>query len=391
MDHESGFFYAPEEVQREWGELMHDIDEGASKLGKETWEHFTPEFLDTQSQGFDVQEAIDISKGRRDLYQREKIGQLEGHVQIETDLPITPFHIGDIHWGSIFTNQDLWLAHKDRILKTPGAYVIFYHNLVDNAIPGKFPNNILNNTVPPDVQFKVMQTWIKELDDAGKVLGAIEGDCHEGWSWQAAGVSASNLLYGYEGRKFPVLENGGILNLDLIEPLPDYYVDPDGQVQKSDKRNAHIEKYGIGLWHKQGPFNSHFNPEHSIRQNRRLYHEGETDIEVAAHNHIAAASASYVGSKGSLRPVYYLRVGTYKGVPTVLGEREFVTDKFPIDRRGISGEPPAPSTTLWPNVHRIDSSLDFDTGMEKHLALRTEGMIKKMGLWSKFAKLIGGT
>lgn len=359
--------YAPREVQEEWKDLfLEKVSEASLKVERGKWEHFTPQFLDTASQDFATSEALEIAQARRDIYQAEKISQLEAHVHIETSMPITVFHLGDIHFGSIFTNNELWEYYRHRIIDTPGAYVIFYHNLVDNAIPGKFANNILNNAVPPDIQFKTMQAWIKELDEAGKVLGAIEGDCHEGWSWQLAGVSASNLLYGYEGRRFPVLENGGVLYITIGR-----------------------EKYGIGLWHKQGPFNSNFNPEHSLRQNRRLYHEGETDVEVGAHNHIAAASASWVGSRRVLRPVHWIRVGTFKGVPTFPGhENDFVTDHFPVDRRGISGEPPGASTTFWDKEHWLDSSLEFDVGIEKHLAIRTLALVREMGLEEELKRIM---
>src|SRR3990167_9309880 len=323
-ERENDFSYAHESVKDEFLDL---VSEASSKIPKKDWKHFTPTFLDTESQKFDTGEAMEIATARQKIYRDERIAQMEGTVAIHSEMPITVFMIGDIHWGSIFTNNELWEKHRKAILATPGAYVMFLHNLVDNGIPGKFPNNTLTNAVPPDIQFKVMQKWIKGLDEKGKVLGAIEGDCHEGWSWQVAGVSASNLIYGFGGRKFPVLDNGGIIHLTVNDQL-----------------------YNIGLWHKQGPFNSRFNPEHSLRQNRRLNHESATDVEVGAHYHNASASASYEGSTSTLRPVTWLRVGAYKGVPTFPGEKNFTTDKWSIDKFGTSGQPPAPSVLLWNNI-----------------------------------------
>ncbi len=276
-----------------------------------------------------------------------KLSEVEGRVTIPAHHPITIFHVGDIHWGSVYTNAKMWDEHRRAILKTPGCYVLFYHNLVDNAIPAKYPNNLLANFTPPNEQFKIMRRWLRELNEAGKILAVIEGDCHEGWSWDAAGLSAAELMYGFAGRRFPVLENGAILWLTV------------GRVQ-----------YCIGMWHKQGPFNSNFNPEHSLRQNRRLYHEGKTDIEVGAHNHIACASASWAGSRMSLKTVFFMRVGTYKGTEenSAIGHvGEWITDKFNVDRRGISGEPPGASNMLWPDRKLIDASLTFELGLEKQL------------------------
>jgi len=361
------FNYAPESVKDEWNELFNELDEKVCKTEREKWEHFTPKFLDNKTQSGNV--LIDAEKAqqsRRDLYESERIGQSEAHIKIDSVSPITIFHIGDIHWGSVFTNSELWDYHRKKILETPGAYVMLYHNLVDNGIPGKFPSNTLTNGVPPNTQFEVMQSYLKELNDKGKILAAIDGDCHEGWSWQVAGISPGKLLYGFEGRKFPLLENGGILHLEVNE-----------------------QKYSIGMWHKQGPFNSRFNPEHSLRQNRRLNHESLTDIEVGAHYHNTGASASYEGSINNMKPVNWIRVGTYKGVPSFLGEEpNFITDKWAIDKFGTSGQMPGTSTILWNNEKRIDPTLDFETGIEKHMAIRSLALVKEMGLLDKLNKLM---
>jgi len=363
---DSDFCYAPEDVKDKWGELYSQISSASIKIERKKWKHFTPEFLDTHSQDLETADVLRAVENRKAVYSAEKIGQMEGHVEIETDMPVTIFQIGDIHSFSMFCNQELWEQHREKVLETPGTYMMFYHNLVDNAIPARYPDNMLKNTMPPDVQFKTMQKWIKELDGEGKVLAAIEGDCHEGWSYQVAGVSASNLLYGYEGRNFPILENGGIMNVGVGE-----------------------QKYSIGMWHKQGPYHSNFNPEHSLRQNRRLRREGSTDAEVGAHHHRAAASSNYVGSRHDMRPVHFVRVGTYKGVPTVLGEGEdYITDTWAVDRFGTSGEPPAPSIMAWADRHVLDNTLDFDTGLEKHMALRTYALVKEMGLEEQFNDLM---
>jgi len=367
----SEFDYLPETVKDEVKEFSPDdflteLSDASIKVQRAQFAHFTPQFLDSKTSGtVDVQRALDAVESRRDLYRAEKISQLEGHVKIETTLPVSVFPVGDIHFGSIYTNNELWEHHREGILNTPGAYVVFLHNLVDNGIPGKFPANAMANGVPPHEQFSVMQKWVKELDEKGKVLGAIFSDCHEGWSWAVAGIEAEKLLYGYEGRKFPVIENGGILHLDVQD-----------------------QEYALGLWHKQGPFNSRFNPEHALRQNRRLYHEGATDAEIGAHYHNTAASASYEGAKGRMKPVQWLRVGTYKGVPQVLGEDDFITDKWSVEKFGGTGQMPGTALLLYDKKHVIDNSLDFETAIEKHMAVRTYELIKQMGMEEKFLQMM---
>ena len=362
---EKDFNYAPETVKEEWNDLFNQMSEASTKIPKKDWKHFTPEFLDAHSGTVEIKQALEAQQERRNLYESQKISQLEGTVKIESKHPITVFPIGDIHFGSVFCNTELWNNHREKILKTPGAYVVFLHNLVDNGIPGKYPSNTLNNGIPPHEQFRVMQEWIKELDKKGKVLSAIFSDCHEGWSFTSAGVDAEKLLYGYKDRKFPVIENGGILNLEVND-----------------------QKYSIGLWHKQGPFNSRFNPEHALRQNRRLNHEGQTDVEIGAHYHNTAASANYEGAKNRMKPVHFIRVGTYKGVPTSLNEQEYITDRWAVEKFGSSGQIPGTALMFFNNEHRIDNSLDFETAIEKHMAIRTLALVREMGLLDKLNKLM---
>jgi hypothetical protein len=346
---------------------MEDISNASSKVAKEKWMHFTPQFLDTESKNYEPSQTLIVAKERRQLYAEHKLDQQEATVKIKTNMPITIIPMGDIHWGSIFTNYELFEKHRKTILETPGLYTIFMHNLVDNGIPGKYPNNTLNNGVTPADQFRTMQSYIKELDDKGKVLGAVTSDCHEGWSWSVAGVDASTLLYGYRGRKFPIIENGGILHV------------------KVGKNNA--EQYNLGLWHKQGPFNSRFNPEHALRQNRRLYHEGSTDIEIGAHYHNTTVSASYEGARDIQKVVNWIRVGTYKGVASE-NEKNTVTDRWSVDKFGTSGNPPGATVTLWSNRHTVDNQIDFDTAVEKHLAIRTFALVTEMGLADRLNTLM---
>lgn len=311
------FSYAPEEIKQEWNEVFGAIAEKAGGMTEGDWSHFTPAFLDTKTQDLDTLQILRTIQEGQKVARAEKISQPEAKVKIDTALPASVFFIGDIHLGSTFTNTKLWEAHRQAILDTDGAYVVFLHNLVDNAI--KFEGGHLDNVIHPVEQFKLMQAEIKQLDKAGKVLAVIDSDCHEGWSYVKTGIPASNLLYGYQGRNFPVLENGGLLNL---------------QVGK--------EKYDIGLWHKAGPFNSQFNPEHALRQNRRM--SGRlTDVEAGAHNHVSAVSEDWEGYKERGKKVVYVRCGTYKGV--WLKDKTPLHDRFVVDRRGISGEPPGNSVT----------------------------------------------
>lgn len=360
---ESDFNYAPEEVKREWEDIYSELQEQGNYRADE-WQHFTPQFLDTQTQDFELWDVYELLEEKQNLIRQEKIAQPEANVRIKSTLPITVFFVGDIHHGSVFTNEQLWLSHQQAIMDTPGMYVVFLHNLVDNAIPTKFAHNLLTNTIPPDIQFKSMQKQIKQLDEAGKVLGAIEGDCHEGWSWQTAGVSASNLLYGYDGRSFPVLENGSILTLHVGRKF-----------------------YRVGLWHKTGPFGSNFNKVHDLLQNRRLGNR-RTDVEVAAHRHTSEANNTWVGYRDMMQQVALLRAGTYKGYwPDGNG----LHDQFVIDRWGKSGEPPGNSVLLFPYDHQAEATLGFDVSERKHEAIRLALWLELIDKKGDILNLMNGT
>jgi hypothetical protein len=242
------------------------------------------------------------------------------------------------------------------------VYVVFLGNLVDNAIPAKFPDGMLANALHPHRQFETMQAQIKELDQAGKILAALdEGSCHEGWSWQKAGISATKLLYGYEGRNFPVLSNGGILDLTV------------GQ-----------ETYRIGLWHKQGPFNSNFNKSHSLLQNRRLGNRN-TDIEAGAHHHNSEALNTWVGYLQQMTRAGFIRVGTYKGY---WPDGDGLPDRFVVDRWGKSGEPPGNSAILYPFSHDLETTLGFEAGLRKHEAIRIALWLETVGEKQRLLEVI---
>jgi hypothetical protein len=361
---DSDFSYAPEAVKLEFDSLLNQMSEASPKLKKDAFLHFTPQFLDTVAGQLNIDDIMKIVDARQVEYKNTHIEQAEATVKIKTRYPITIVHVGDIHFGSVYCNHKLWQHHMEKVAETPGVYMMLYHNLVDNAIPAKYPANMLANSLPPPEQFGLMQHWIKELDKRGKILGAVTSDCHEGWSKAMTGYGPDELLFGYKGRKFPVLKNGGILYL-----------------------KAGDETYGIGMWHKQGPFNSNFNTEHALRQNRRLRHESKTDLEVGAHYHNSAASSNYEGAMATLKAVNYVRVGTYKGVPTHIGEWH-ITDRWAVDKFGTSGQPPGVNTMLFPDMHIISDDLDFETGIEKHLAFRTIYMAREMGLGDKLMTML---
>jgi len=274
-------------------------------------------------------------------YLEAKVTQPRAEIKFGTELPITIFAIGDVHYGSIYTDTDKFHQDMEEIIATPNAYIVLMSNLIDNAIPAKYPDGMLANAIPPNQQVIAMRKIIQELDEAGKILGAVESPCHEGWTYQVAGQDINKLIFGYEGRQFPILENGGHLDLRFT----------DGRRTK--------QKYRMVLYHQVGPFESNFNEVHALKQMNRLNENMQADIIIGAHKHWGATHMSYEGKERKI--VAYIRSGTYKGIGKV-------PDAWIQQRRGVSGEPSGESVTIYPRKRILDTHLDFETGLLAHEA-----------------------
>jgi hypothetical protein len=305
---------------------------------KAEWLHFTPSFVGTKVQEYKITElAHQIDEAQR-IFVEGRISQPEGWVKIKTDLPVAVVHLGDLHLGSIYTDTNEVLRKVKEIKDTPNMYCVFMSNLIDNAIPAKFPNNLLVNGIPPDKQVMMMRSIAEDLNKSGKVLAAITSNCHEGWTYAATGQDINALIFGFRGRKFPVLQNGGRLHI---------------RVGKVDYMGA--------LYHQVGPFESNFNETHALRQLNRLNQRMEPDWLAGAHRHVATAQVVYEGEGENRKTVAYLRTGSEKGT-------KYPHDQFSVDRYGTTGEPTGQTVHLWPNKRQIDATCHFDTAVEAHEA-----------------------
>ena len=304
---------------------------------KMDWPHFTPEFVGTQVQTLDLGILESQMELSRTIYSQARIDQAEGRVSFP-DGPICIFFIGDVHFGSVFCEVERFLNEIRIIKETSGCYIVLMSNLIDNAIPSQFPSNMLNNSTPSDKQVVAMRAIIEELNEANKILGAVTSPCHEGWTWKHTGQDANALIFGFPNRKFPVLENGARLYVEVGKTT-----------------------YCLGLFHQVGPFESNFNETHALRQMNRLNLLMEGDIVVGAHRHFATVQMTYEGTGKHLKTVAYIRTGTYKGI----GE---IHDQWTIGRYGSTGEPSAQSTILWPE-RKIAVNLEFETGIELYKKL----------------------
>jgi hypothetical protein len=325
------------------------VRKNIGKLGgrKSEWKHFTPQFVGTKVQSVKLTDLVkQINRGAEN-FEKSMIEQPKGWVEIKTNLPISIAHLGDLHLGSIYTDTNEVLRKMKEVVETPNMYCVFMANLIDNAIPAQYPDSMLANAIPPHEQIILMRSLAEKLNAEGKILGAVVSPCHEGWSWKVAGQDINALIFGFEGRKFPVLENGGELYVKVGK-----------------------QAYLGALYHQVGPFESQFNETHALRQLNRLQLGMRADWIAAGHKHYAAAQISYEDYGDHRKPVAYLRTGTEKGTGKI-------HDKWANERYGHSEEPTGQMIHLWPNGRKIEVSLDFDTGLLAHECFYLTEMAKK--------------
>jgi len=179
--------------------------------------------------------------------------------------------------------------------------------------------------------------------------------CVTGNTYQVAGQDINALLFGYEGRKFPVLENGGILRIVV-----------GGQ------------EYRMAIYHKIGPFESNFNPTHGLKQMNRLRLSMSADIVVGAHKHWGEVLQGYQGVGEEMRPNVYIRSGCYK-----------LNDQWAKERWGVSGEPSGQSVMLWPGERRMQEFLELDTAIEAHESIYIREWLNQVGMLGKIEEALG--
>jgi hypothetical protein len=212
---------------------------------------------------------------------------------------------------------------------------------------------MVNQTIPPDEQVKVMRKIIEEMAGKDKILAAIPSVCHEGFTYAVAGQDVNELLYDFPARKFPIIENGGRLKLQLQGVT-----------------------YVGALYHQMGPFESNFNPSHATRQMNRLRQRLQCDFVAGAHKHVANVEETYEGTgegRGGRRQTIYIRTGSEKGTSQP-------HDNWSQERYGTTGQPTGQVLELWPATRRMTANLDFDTGVLAHEAYYLSELVKKEGL-----------
>ena len=296
--------------------------------------HFSPEYLDTKVSTLDISTLRSTIDQKIRTRNAAKLSQYAAHVNIPSQDPVLIVFLGDAHLGSGDTDHDRFFRDLQRIKETPGVYTIFGGNMIDIAIPKKFPDGMLQNAIPPEEQVALMRKITQELNNDNKLLAVLETPCHEGWTYAATGQDIHKLLYDVDNRKFPIMENGSKLLL----------------------KTGTIEYY-LAMYHQLGPFNSNLNKNNGTQRMRQLQHRN-ADIVTAAHHHTAEAMQTYCDKQEDQKPVCYLRTGCYK-----------LDDLWAGGKGYIKGEPGGQSVRLYADKKVMQPYLDLNLAIDEHQAI----------------------
>jgi hypothetical protein len=113
---------------------------------------------------YNLDEILDAAEAYKQALNRTKNTQgtyLKMSLNVNT--PICVVGIGDTQLGSYGTDLGLFKEITDEILNTPDLYVILLGDLTQMAVKFRGVLEMMDNLIPPKVQFKLLEDWIKKI------------------------------------------------------------------------------------------------------------------------------------------------------------------------------------------------------------------------------------
>jgi hypothetical protein len=248
------------------------------------------------------------------------------HVEPREDNKIYIVNMSDIHWGHYDTDYDYVDKLFTTLEKSPNTYAVFGWNILDAAIPAKFPDGVMWSGQTAQEQVYTMNDKLKKLHSLNKILGAIgDSSCHEGWSKRATGWMIYRELF--DGVDVPLLLNGGYLDVEVED-----------------------QNYRLALFHKIKYFST-FNKTHG--GDRAMDRMVDAEVVFTSHLHQAAVGQSNRYNPPFKKETAVVSSGTCK-----------LHDKWARGGMGTEGEPGGQGIMLWANEHKFNVIYDLQTGSE---------------------------
>jgi len=261
---------------------------------------------------FDAEEALDTEQDLVD-------------VQVDTDVPIGLFAIGDVHLGSSGVNPRTVRALVDAVAEVDGLYTVLNGDLIEGGLPG-CPESLRANQ-----HLKV--EWQRRL--AANIAERISGHCigvtcgqHEFFTQRASEFDFAAHLA--QCANAPYLGAGG-----------DFRIDVGGHV------------YSVAVWHKHAG-NSMYDATAGAK--RLCAEKGPFDVSIVADRHAPAASEEF---RNGDRMRVFLRGGTLK-----------MHDSYAKSLGYMGSAMQFPFVILWPGERRLWRTGDLQEGLEYLAFLR---------------------
>lgn len=239
---------------------------------------------------------------------------------IETDKPIALLLASDIHFGSVYTDYQKLKEIWDWVIETEGIYICVVGDFIDNfdaPVPKLLMAGINSQLLPPDAQRLIYKTYLKVLQERGKIVSMVLGN-HEAFS---------SFDLWFEGDlNFPIHPNRQYLWLTVGEQL-----------------------YKIALIHKSR-YNSFLNPNHSNLREMNINYP-EADVIVTSHTHMAATQIIQQARDGIMTERLFIKTGSLKHDPYAY---QFFCPSAPNSDLGIT------MVTLSPNKRSMRQMPFYD-------------------------------
>lgn len=261
---------------------------------------------------FDAEEALETEQDRVD-------------VQVDTQVPIGLFAIGDVHLGSSGVNPRTVRALVDAVAEVDGLYTVLNGDLIEGGLPG------CPDSLRADQVLKV--EWQRRL--AANIAERLSGHCigvtcgqHEFFTQRASEFDFAAYL-------------AKCANAPYLGPGGDFHIDVGGYV------------YTVAVWHKyQG--NSIYDATAGAK--RLCAEKGPFDVSIVADRHAPAASEEF---RNGDRMRVFLRGGTLK-----------MHDSYAKSLGYMNSAMQFPFVILWPGERKMWRTGDLQEGLEYLAYLR---------------------
>ena len=92
---------------------------------------------------------------------------------INTPEPIAVGFLADAHIGALTCKYDDFLTRFDAIVNTPNFYLFSVGDTIDNYLPGRHPDGMFHQLVPPELQKQLIEDVYSKM--RGRWLGLVQG------------------------------------------------------------------------------------------------------------------------------------------------------------------------------------------------------------------------